>query len=61
MTDLEQVRDFWESNPLWTGESDFEAGTQQFFDEHRNVYLTDCFAGYFDLRFLPSPVTVGKK
>ena len=53
--DIEQVRNFWENNPLWTGESDFEAGTIEFFEEHRDVYINDCFAGKFDIRFLPPP------
>ena len=55
MTHLEEVRAFWESNPLWTGESAFEPGSIPFFEEHRSVYLADCFAGAFDLRFLPPP------
>lgn len=53
MTRLEDVRAFWESSPLWTGESSFEPGSIPFFEEHRSVYLADCFAGAFDLRFLP--------
>lgn len=53
MTDLEQVRNFWENNPLWTGESAFEPGSEAFFEEHRSVYIADCFAGNFDVRFLP--------
>lgn len=55
MTDLNAVREFWEKNPLWTGESEFEPGTKSFFEEHRSVYITDCFAGRFDIRFLPPP------
>lgn len=55
MTRLEEVRAFWESNPLWTGESSFDPGGIPFFEEHRSVYLADCFGGTFDLRFLPPP------
>jgi 2-polyprenyl-3-methyl-5-hydroxy-6-metoxy-1,4-benzoquinol methylase len=61
MTRLEEVRAFWESNPLWTGESSFEPGSIPFFEEHRSVYLTDCFAGAFDLRFLPPPRPNGQE
>ena len=61
MTDLNEVKSFWENNPLWTGESVFEPGTIEFFEEHRSVYIADCFAGSFDLRFLPPPVRLGKK
>ena len=55
MTDLEQVRNFWENSPLWSGESAFEQGSEAFFEEHRSVYIADCFAGHFDVRFLPPP------
>lgn len=60
MTDLEHVREFWQNNPLWTGESAFETGTLSFFEEHRNVYIADCFSGHFDLRFLPPPRSMGQ-
>lgn len=61
MTALSQVQDFWEQNPLWTGESRFKPGSPEFFEEHRNVYLNDCFAGQFDLRFFPPPRSGGQK
>ncbi len=61
MTDLNQVSSFWENNPLWTGESVYEAGTLEFFQEHSSVYMSDCFAGKFDLRFLPPPRQAGQK
>lgn len=51
--DVERVRSFWESNPLWTGESCHSPDSLDFFEEHRAVYLKDCFAGSFDVRFLP--------
>ena len=57
MADLHSVREFWNSNPLWTGESRYEPGTREFFEEHRTVYINDGFAGEFDPRFLP-PATV---
>lgn len=53
MTRLEEVRAFWESNPLWTGESSFDPGSLPFFEEHHSVYIGDCFSGAFDLQFLP--------
>jgi len=58
---LEDVRSFWENNPLWAGESLFEPGSISFFEEHRKVCLTDCFAGSFDLRFLPPPRKAGQE
>jgi ubiquinone/menaquinone biosynthesis C-methylase UbiE len=55
MTSLEEVRSFWELNPLWTGESSNPPGSIFFFEEHRKIYIGDCFAGCFDMRFLPAP------
>jgi SAM-dependent methyltransferase len=54
MADIRTVRAFWGRNPLWTGESAHPAGTRAFFEEHRSVYISDCFGGEFDSRFLPS-------
>ena len=53
MPRIEDVKSFWDSNPLWTGESKFQPGTIEFFEEHRKVYIEDCFGGSFDIRFLP--------
>lgn len=53
MADINNVKDFWENNPLWTGESVFEPGTLEFFEEHKSIYIDDCFGGSFDDRFLP--------
>jgi SAM-dependent methyltransferase len=50
---IEDVKKFWEENPLWTGESRFEAGSLRFYEEHRTVVINDCFAGNFDQRMLP--------
>jgi len=61
MTDLKKVREFWDKNPLWTGESNHEPRSILFFEEHRSVYIADCFAGNFDLRFLPPPRAGGQK
>ncbi|SLN29695.1 class I SAM-dependent methyltransferase [Oceanibacterium hippocampi] len=50
---IEDVRNFWNRNPLWTGESAFEPGTREFFEEHRQVYREDCFAGRMDETIFP--------
>jgi 2-polyprenyl-3-methyl-5-hydroxy-6-metoxy-1,4-benzoquinol methylase len=60
MTSIDSVRNFWEENPLWVGETEFEEGTLEFFLEHRDVYYKDCFAGSFDMRFLPPPRQAGQ-
>ena len=54
MADLDQVKTFWNENPLWTGESNQDPGSIEFYEEHRSVYISDCFAGAFDIRFTPS-------
>ena len=56
MPNVTDVKDFWENNPLWTGESNFSPGSIEFFEEHRSVYIADCFGGSFDQRFLPQPM-----
>lgn len=53
MPDIEAIRNFWDENPLWTGESAHQPGTREFFDEHREIYYRDCFAGQMDERIFP--------
>ena len=50
---ISDVKSFWDSNPLWTGESKHKPGTLEFFEEHRNVVIKDCFAGELDSKTLP--------
>ena len=52
---LESVREFWERNPLWSGETAFAQGTREFYEEHRRIVIDDCFAGELDPRTMPSP------
>ena len=44
---INDVKEFWEKNPLFSGESKYEVGSKEFFDEHRNVYIDDVFAKDF--------------
>jgi len=55
------VRAFWEQHPLWSGESQHPVGSKAFFEEHRAVYLRECFGGRFDDRFLPPPRPGGQR
>jgi 2-polyprenyl-3-methyl-5-hydroxy-6-metoxy-1,4-benzoquinol methylase len=55
MSDIHSVRNFWERHPLWSGESSHPVESDEFFAEHRRVYLEECFGGRFDERFLPPP------
>lgn len=52
---VEDVRRFWDANPLWAGASQYDVGTREFFDEHSRVVIDDCFAGRFDERTIPAP------
>ena len=51
--DIAAVRAFWESAPLWTGESQFSPGSREFFEEHRRVVIDDCLGGHVDPRTMP--------
>ena len=57
---IDDVRAFWDQNPLWTGESRYPLGTKEFFDEHRQVYISDCFAGFLDERIFPIDIRHGR-
>jgi ubiquinone/menaquinone biosynthesis C-methylase UbiE len=61
MKTIEEVQNFWEKNPLWTGESKNLVGSREFFQEHRSVCIEDCFGGSFDIRFMPPPRPNGQK
>lgn len=55
MVSVKQVKEFWENSPLWTGESNYEPGTLEFFNEQRKIIESDGFAGKIDHRiFKPS-------
>ena len=50
---IDDVRSFWESKPLWVGESRFPTGSREFFEEHRRVVIDDCLGGSIDPRTMP--------
>lgn len=50
MPTIDDVRQFWNDNPLWTGEASYAPGSREFFDEHRTVYINDGMAGILDPR-----------
>lgn len=52
---VEDVRAFWEAQPLWTGESRHAPGSPEFFAEHTRVIVEDGFAGRLDPRVFPRP------
>lgn len=50
---INDVRLFWESHPLFEGESNFDLGTIEYFEEHKRTVIDDCMGGSFDVRLLP--------
>lgn len=50
---INDVQEFWEEAPLFTGESSFAVGSKEFFEEHSLVYRHDCFAGEIDPEIFP--------
>ena len=53
MKTIDEVRSFWERNPLFSGESQHEIGSDAYYQEHRRVVIQDGFAGRLDPRLLP--------
>jgi len=53
MKTVDDVRTFWERNPLWSGESLHPLGSKEYFEEHRRVCIDDGFAGRMDERVFP--------
>jgi len=42
---IDEIKDFWNQNPLFEGESKYPAGSSKFFEDHKEVYMNDVFAG----------------
>jgi ubiquinone/menaquinone biosynthesis C-methylase UbiE len=40
---IEDIRNFWDENPLFSGESKHKVGTEEFFKEHDEIYQTQVF------------------
>jgi len=52
---ITEIKLFWENNPLFKGESEYDFGTKEFFEEHRKVYLEDVFNNNIEkFNILPS-------
>ncbi|HLE10825.1 MAG: hypothetical protein A2504_11770 [Bdellovibrionales bacterium RIFOXYD12_FULL_39_22] len=54
MQKIEDVRTFWDTNPLFTGESKYKQGSVEFFEEHRAICIDDCFAGKMNTKLFPN-------
>lgn len=58
MKTIKDVKEFWEDNPLFSGESKFKVGTKEFFEDHRRIYMDDVFAGDFPKElFIPEKLS----
>jgi SAM-dependent methyltransferase len=53
-TSIGAVHKFWEKYPLFFGVSNFKFSSIEFFEEHTNTVLQDCFAGKLDIRTIPT-------
>lgn len=52
---LQEVKQFWNDNPLFTGESKFPVGSKEFVEDHKDVYINDVFAGNFKRELIFPP------
>ena len=50
---IENVRQFWDANPLFFGEASAPTVDIEWFEQHRQVVIGDGYAGRFDERILP--------
>lgn len=53
MPSIDEVREFWNSNPLWSGESLSEVGSREFFEEHTHICIDEGWNGVIDPRVFP--------
>lgn len=53
MADIQDVKSFWESSPLFTGEGSHAPKTKEFFEEHCEVLFNDCYVGVDFEHFIP--------
>lgn len=50
---IEEVRKFWDRNPLFMGESSFETDAPEFFDEQRRMVVDSCYGGHLNELLFP--------
>lgn len=43
---LSEVKEFWNKNPLFSGEAKYDPSSKEWFLEHERIYISDCFAGH---------------
>lgn len=53
---IDTIREFWEKNPLFAGESQYPAGTKEYFEEHRAVTIADGHSGRINRKIFPDKI-----
>ena len=57
---IENIKNFWNSNPLYYGEVPYEIGSKEYFDQIREIFIKDLFPGEFDERIIPKNIKSSK-
>lgn len=50
-TTIDEIKKFWDENPLYFGEYSGEIGTIDYFAQHEKIVIEDCMGGSLDNRF----------
>lgn len=53
---IENIKNFWNTNPLYYGEVAHEVGSKEYFDKIREIFIEDLFPGKFDERIIPKNI-----
>ena len=54
---INKIKEFWEKNPLYYGEVNFELGTIEYFENIKKIFVYDLFPGEVDKRILPKDIS----
>ena len=57
---IENIKNFWNNNPLYYGEVPYEIGSKEYFDQIREIFIKDLFPGEFDERIIPKNIKSSK-
>ena len=54
---INKIREFWEKNPLYYGEVDYELGSFEYFENIKKIFVHDLFPGEVDKKILPKDIS----
>lgn len=54
---INKIKEFWEKNPLYYGEVNFELGTIEYFENIKKIFVYDLFPGEVDKKILPKDIS----